>query len=86
MGVASRFRVSRDGGVTNGRAIAGIARADFLERVRRYGFLVTLLIAGNRTIMGTYTNGRLANIIGWTTLAIMTAAAIALIATSVTGT
>ena len=57
--------------------VNGVAAAPFL--------LVTLLIAGNRNIMGTYTNGRLSNFLGWTTFAIMTAAAIALFATSASG-
>jgi Mn2+/Fe2+ NRAMP family transporter len=56
--------------------INGIAAAPFL--------LVTLLIAGNQAIMGNSTNGRLSNIFGWTTFAIMTAAA-ALIATQAAG-
>ena len=47
--------------------------------------LVTLLIANNQTIMGKYTNGRLASLLGWTTFLVMTAAAVALFATGSAG-
>jgi NRAMP (natural resistance-associated macrophage protein)-like metal ion transporter len=53
--------------------VNGVAAAPFL--------FITLLISGNRDIMGTYTNGRLSTIVGWTTFAIMAVAAAALFAT-----
>jgi NRAMP (natural resistance-associated macrophage protein)-like metal ion transporter len=52
--------------------INGIAAAPFL--------LVVMLIARNRELMGNSRNGRLASILGWLTVALMAAAAIALLA------
>ena len=54
--------------------INGIAAAPFL-------FLV-MLISSDRTIMGDYRNGRLALFIGWTTFALMSAAALVLLVQS----
>lgn len=47
----------------------GVAAAPFL--------LLVMLIANNREIMGEYRNGRLADLLGWLTFALMAAAAIA---------
>ncbi|MFL6113269.1 MAG: Nramp family divalent metal transporter [Catenulispora sp.] len=52
--------------------VNGIAAAPFL--------LVVMLIAGNRAIMGEHRNGKLAATLGWITFAMMTAAAVAMIA------
>ncbi len=52
--------------------INGIAAAPFL--------LLVMLISSDKTIMGKYRNGRLASFIGWTTFALMTIAALALLA------
>jgi len=52
--------------------INGVAAAPFLAIVMR--------IANNRTLMRTYTNGRLANLIGWGTTTLMALAAIVLFA------
>jgi NRAMP (natural resistance-associated macrophage protein)-like metal ion transporter len=53
--------------------VNGLAAGPFL--------IVVMLIAGNRELMGDYRNGRLASSLGWLTVAIMTAAAIALLVT-----
>ena len=53
-------------------ALNGVAAAPFL--------LLVMLISNNQKIMGDYTNGKLARILGWTTTALMTAAAIILFA------
>ncbi|HEX3426248.1 MAG TPA: Nramp family divalent metal transporter [Acidimicrobiales bacterium] len=53
--------------------VNGIAAAPFL--------VVVMVIAGDRTIMGDYTNGRLANLLGWATVVLMAAAAFAVLAT-----
>jgi len=50
--------------------INGVAAAPFLTLV--------MLISNDRTIMGDYTNGRLARLVGWGTTALMAAAAIVL--------
>jgi len=47
--------------------------------------IVIMLIANNKKIMGKRVNGRVTNILGWLTAAIMTVAAIALIITFKTG-
>ena len=57
--------------------INGIAAAPFL--------VVTMLISGDRRIMGAYVNGRLAATIGWATAAIMSVAGVVGIWTTVTG-
>jgi len=54
--------------------INGLASAPFL--------VVVMLIANDHNLMGKYANGRLATVVGWLTVALMTAAAVALIATS----
>jgi Mn2+/Fe2+ NRAMP family transporter len=43
--------------------------------------IVVLVVANNRALMGTHTNGRVANILGWLTFALMALATIALFAT-----
>jgi NRAMP (natural resistance-associated macrophage protein)-like metal ion transporter len=43
--------------------------------------VVVMLVANNRRVMGTYVNGRSANILGWTAVAVMAVASIALFAT-----
>jgi Mn2+/Fe2+ NRAMP family transporter len=44
-------------------------------------FLVfVMVISGDRRLMGSYTNGRLASVLGWTTAALMAVAAFALVA------
>jgi Mn2+/Fe2+ NRAMP family transporter len=48
--------------------INGVAAAPFL--------VLVMLIAGNRKIMGTYRNRRVATTLGWTTTALMTLAAL----------
>jgi Mn2+/Fe2+ NRAMP family transporter len=53
--------------------INGLAAAPFL--------IIVMLIARNRHLMGDYTNARLANTLGWLTIALMTAAAIGLVLT-----
>lgn len=53
--------------------INGLAAAPFL--------LVVMLISGNRETMGDHRNGRLARTLGWLTVVLMAAAAIALVAT-----
>jgi Mn2+/Fe2+ NRAMP family transporter len=49
----------------------GVAAAPFLA--------VTMLVSSDRTIMGTYVNGRVARILGWTTVALMSIAAVLLL-------
>ncbi len=51
--------------------INGVAAAPFLA--------VTMLVSSDRAIMGTYVNGRVALILGWTTVALMTIAAVLLL-------
>jgi NRAMP (natural resistance-associated macrophage protein)-like metal ion transporter len=53
--------------------VNGLAAGPFL--------IVVMLIAGNRELMGDYVNGRLASSLGWLTVAVMSAAAIALLVT-----
>ena len=53
--------------------VNGLAAGPFL--------IVLMLIADNRELMGDYRNGRLASSLGWLTVAMMTAAAIALVVT-----
>jgi NRAMP (natural resistance-associated macrophage protein)-like metal ion transporter len=43
--------------------------------------VVVLIVSNNRGLMGDYVNGRVANVLGWLTFAIMTVASIALFAT-----
>ena len=50
----------------------GVAAAPFL--------VLVMLISNDKTIMGDYINGKLARILGWTTTALMTAAAVILFA------
>jgi Mn2+/Fe2+ NRAMP family transporter len=52
--------------------INGIAAAPFL--------VLVMLIAGDQTIMGKYRNGKLATTVGWLTVTLMGAAAIAMLA------
>jgi Mn2+/Fe2+ NRAMP family transporter len=47
--------------------------------------VVVMLVANNRRAMGTRTNGRILNAIGWVTAAVMGVAAIALVATTILG-
>jgi Mn2+/Fe2+ NRAMP family transporter len=47
--------------------------------------ILVMLISNNRQIMGTRTNSRLVNVIGWVTAAVMSLAAIALIVTTIAG-
>ncbi|MFL6114391.1 MAG: Nramp family divalent metal transporter [Catenulispora sp.] len=51
--------------------VNGVAAAPFL--------VVVMLISGNRSLMGRYRNHRLATVLGWATVALMTAAAIAML-------
>jgi NRAMP (natural resistance-associated macrophage protein)-like metal ion transporter len=51
--------------------INGVAAAPFLA--------VTMLVSSDRAIMGTYVNGRLARILGWGTVGLMTLAAVLLL-------
>ena len=70
---------------------ASVVRRDLLQlvfepiRKRSCGvfgrLILILLMANNRTIMGKRVNGRLSNMLGWLTVALMSAAAIALILT-----
>ena len=53
--------------------INGLAAAPFL--------VVVMLISGNRRLMGEHRNGRLARTLGWLTVGLMGAAAVALVAT-----
>ena len=53
--------------------VNGIAAAPFL--------VLVMLIAGDRTIMGKYRNGRAATILGWGTAVVMALAAAALLIT-----
>jgi Mn2+/Fe2+ NRAMP family transporter len=43
--------------------------------------IVVLIISNNQRLMGEYVNGRVANILGWFTFALMTVASVALFAT-----
>jgi NRAMP (natural resistance-associated macrophage protein)-like metal ion transporter len=45
--------------------------------------ILILLVANNRSIMGARANGRLANVLGWTTALVMTLAAVALVAITI---
>ncbi|NNN18780.1 MAG: Nramp family divalent metal transporter [Acidimicrobiaceae bacterium] len=54
-------------------AINGVAAAPFL--------IVVMLVSGNKKIMGKHSNHRLASTIGWSTTALMAAAAVAFFAT-----
>jgi NRAMP (natural resistance-associated macrophage protein)-like metal ion transporter len=54
--------------------INGIAAAPFL--------VIVMLVASNRSVMGQFRNGRLATVLGWFTVTLMAAAAIAMLATS----
>jgi Mn2+/Fe2+ NRAMP family transporter len=49
--------------------VNGIAAAPFL--------IVVMIVANNAALMGKHRNGRLANILGWTTTGLMAAAAVA---------
>jgi Mn2+/Fe2+ NRAMP family transporter len=51
--------------------INGVAAGPFLA--------VTMLVSSDRRIMGTYVNGRLARVLGWTTVAVMSVAALLLL-------
>jgi NRAMP (natural resistance-associated macrophage protein)-like metal ion transporter len=53
--------------------INGVAAAPFLA--------IVMLVAGDRRLMGKYTNGRLASVLGWTTFGLMAAAGIGLLVT-----
>jgi Mn2+/Fe2+ NRAMP family transporter len=53
-------------------AMNGVAAAPFL--------VVVMLIAGDTKIMGDYVTGKFARVVGWSTAALMTAAAIVLFA------
>ncbi|MBV8302670.1 MAG: divalent metal cation transporter, partial [Acidimicrobiia bacterium] len=53
--------------------VNGVAAAPFL--------VVVMLIAGDRSIMGEYSNGPLARVLGWAAVVLMMAAAIGVIAT-----
>ncbi len=53
--------------------VNGVAAAPFL--------VALVLVASDWEIMGRHRNGRLANVIGWFTIALMTIAAIAMFAT-----
>ena len=53
-------------------AINGVAAAPFL--------VLVMLIAGDKKIMGDYVNGKLARVVGWSTAALMSAAAVVLFA------
>jgi NRAMP (natural resistance-associated macrophage protein)-like metal ion transporter len=54
--------------------INGVAAAPFL--------VIVMLLASNRKVMGEFRNGRLATILGWFTVVLMAAAAIAMLATT----
>jgi Mn2+/Fe2+ NRAMP family transporter len=47
--------------------------------------VVMMLVSNDRKVMGERTNGRLLNAVGWVTAAIISVAALALIATTVLG-
>jgi Mn2+/Fe2+ NRAMP family transporter len=40
-----------------------------------------MVVASNKKVMGTRTNGLVMNLLGWTTAALMSAAAVALVVT-----
>jgi Mn2+/Fe2+ NRAMP family transporter len=44
--------------------------------------LLVMLVGGNRTIMGEHTNGSWLNVLGWSATAMMSLAALALVASS----
>jgi len=44
-----------------------------------------MLVSNNREAMGERTNGRLLNVIGWTTTVVMGVAAVALVVTTIMG-
>jgi Mn2+/Fe2+ NRAMP family transporter len=54
--------------------INGVAAAPFL--------LIVMLVSGDRAIMGEQVNRRLAGVLGWSTVVVMAAAAVALVLTS----
>ena len=54
--------------------INGVLAAPFL--------IITMLVSSSRRIMGDYTNERVASTLGWLSVAVMSAAAVALFATS----
>ena len=45
--------------------------------------VLVMLVSNNRAAMGERTNGRLLNVVGWTTTIVMGVAAIALVVTSI---
>ncbi len=47
--------------------------------------VLVMLVSNNRAAMGERTNGRLLNIVGWTTTIVMGVAAVALVVTSIVG-
>ncbi len=47
--------------------------------------VLVMLVANDRSVMGSRTNGRALNVIGWLTAAVMSLASIALIATTIAG-
>ena len=49
--------------------VNGIAAAPFL--------VLVMVVANNKTLMGEYRNGRLANVLGWLASALMAASAVA---------
>jgi Mn2+/Fe2+ NRAMP family transporter len=44
--------------------------------------VIIMLLASNRSVMGQFRNGRLATVLGWLTVVLMSAAAIAMLVTS----
>jgi Mn2+/Fe2+ NRAMP family transporter len=44
-----------------------------------------MLVSNSRAAMGERTNGRLLNVVGWTTTVVMGVAAVALVVTSIIG-
>jgi Mn2+/Fe2+ NRAMP family transporter len=57
---------------TAARLVHALAAAPFL--------VIVMVIASDHSIMGEYKNGRLARVLGWVTVSVMAAGAIALIA------
>jgi Mn2+/Fe2+ NRAMP family transporter len=47
--------------------------------------VLVMVVSNDRKVMGARTNGRLLNVMGWLTAAVMGAAALALIATTLIG-
>ena len=47
--------------------------------------VLVMLVSNNRTVMGERTNGRVLNVLGWATTAVMALAAVALIVTTIFG-